>query len=127
VMTMTDKIKISAPIASSINGRNVRQKKEIDNTWKKYKKALDGFKFNEALISIWNLISFCDRYIEKEKPWEESKSASWRKKEVLRDLLFAISNVAEMLKPFLPETAEKILKQIKTKKREILFPRLGFR
>jgi len=92
----------------------------INKTWKDYKKALEEFKFNEALISIWDLISFCDRYIEKERPWEESK----KQKEVISNLLFAISNIAEMLKPFLPETSEKILEQIKTQKSKPLFPRL---
>ncbi|PIZ90219.1 methionine--tRNA ligase, partial [bacterium (Candidatus Moisslbacteria) CG_4_10_14_0_2_um_filter_36_61] len=80
----------------------------------------DEFKFNEVLISIWELISVCDRYIEKERPWEENK----KQKEVISNLLFAISNIAEMLKPFLPETSEKIFCQLKTQKSEILFPRI---
>jgi len=92
----------------------------INKTRKDYKKALEEFKFNEALISVWDLISFCDRYIEKERPWQESK----KQKEVISNLLFAISNIAEMLKPFLPETSEKIFKQLKTKKSQPLFPRI---
>ena len=100
--------------------QNLKLKKEIDNTWKKYKKALEEFKFNEALISIWELISFCDRYIEKERPWEEKEN----QEEVIGNLLFAISNIAEMLKPFLPETSEKILEQLKTKEAKPLFPRI---
>lgn len=116
VLTMAKKLKTTT--------HNLKLKKEIDNTWKKYKKALEEFKFNEALISIWELISFCDRYIEKERPWEENKSASWRKEEVIGNLLFTISNIAEMLKPFLPETSEKIFKQLKTKEAKPLFPRI---
>lgn len=121
VLTMAKKLKTTT--------QNLKLKKEIDNTWKKYKKALEEFKFNEALISIWELISFCDRYIEKERPWEEKESASWRKKEVIGNLLFTISNIAEMLKPFLPETSKKILENIrqlaeKTKEAKPLFPRI---
>lgn len=81
------------------------------------KKALKEFKFNEALISIWDLISFCDEYIEKEKPWEGGKE------KVIDNLLIAISEIANLIKPFLPETSEKILKQIKDQKSEPLFPR----
>ena len=92
----------------------------IDKTWRNYRGALDEFKFNEALISIWDLISFCDTYIEKERPWEKSE----KQKSTIPNLQFAIFNIAEMLKPFLPETSEKILRQIKVKKPEILFPRL---
>lgn len=94
---------------------NKEIKKEIDKTKKKYKKALENFKFNEALKVIWDLISFCDKYIEQTKPWEKKKGA----KLVLNDLLFAIDNIVELLKPFLPETSQKI------KKRTVpLFPRI---
>ena len=93
----------------------------INQTWKNYHKALEEFKFNEALISIWDLISFCDRYIEKERPWEKSE----RQKSTILNLQFALTEIAKLLEPFLPETSEKILKQIETKKLEILFSRIA--
>jgi len=92
----------------------------IDKTWKNYKRALDEFKFNEALISIWELISFCDKYIEKEKPWEENK----KQKEVINNLLFTINEIAKLLEPFLPETSDKIKEQLKIKKPQALFPKI---
>jgi len=115
VLTMAEKV-------SSINYQPSKEKeieKVIDDARKKYKKALDEFKFNESLIAIWNLISFSDKYIEKERPWEEKEN----QKIVIGNLLFVISNIAEMLGSFLPETSEKILKQLATKKSEPLFPR----
>jgi len=90
----------------------------INKTLKKYKKALDNFKFNEALITIWELVGFCDRYIEKEKPWET------KNQKVIYNLLFTLENISQMLKPLLPETSEKILKQIKIKKSNPLFLRI---
>ncbi len=111
--------------------QNSKFKKEISETRKNYKLALEEFKFNEALISIWELISFCDRYIEKERPWELIKNLPCtetkfleRGQKVISNLLFALENIAEMLQPFLPETSKKIFKQIKTKKSKILFPRI---
>ena len=103
---------------------------QIDKTWKKYHKALEKFKFNKALISIWELISFCDQYIEKKKVWEESKE----QKICILCLLYTISEIAKMLEPFLPETSNKILCQLgieldekkcvfAVKKTESLFPR----
>jgi methionyl-tRNA synthetase len=93
--------------------------------------ALNNFKFNEALSSIWELISFCDRYIEKKRPWEESDNQL----SVINNLLFALTNIAQMLQPFLPGTSEKIFKQLGVKsndkkwkfnirKRKALFPRI---
>ena len=90
----------------------------VDQVREKYTKAFDGFKFNEVLILIWELISYCDKLIEEEKPWEKGKE------KIIGDLLFLIDQVAKLLQPFLPETSEKILKQLKTKKTESLFPRI---
>ena len=73
VITMARSInsKSQYSVFNQVSSPNIQ--KMIKNAWKNYRKALDEFEFNEALISIWELISFCDRYIEKEKPWEKSK------------------------------------------------------
>jgi len=126
VLTMAKKLKTqNSPKDPAFNLRagptgRVKLKKEIDNTWKKYKRALDDFRFNEALISIWELISFCDKYIERERPWEKSE----KQLSIINNLLFALDNIAQLLQPFLPETSEKIKKQLKTKKSQPLFPRI---
>lgn len=99
---------------------NKEFKNIIDKTWKNYKKALDEFKFNEALVSIWELISFCDRYIEKERPWEKSV----KQQTTINNLLFTINEIAKLLRPFLPETSGKIFQQLKTLKSKPLFPRI---
>lgn len=119
VITLAGKLKTqSAKRKATI--KNLKLKKEIENTWRKYRKTLDEFKFNEALIAVWDLISFCDKYIEKERLWEKSN----KQQLTINNVQFAIKNIAEMLKPFLPETSEKILKQLKTKKSILLFPRI---
>lgn len=120
----------------------IKIQKEIDKTWKDYKIALENFKFNEALSSIWQLISFCDRYIEKERPWEiKSQNSKAKSQKVIYNLLIALANIAQMLQPFLPKTSEKIFKQLgikpikdlrfkiqdlrfKIKKEKPLFPRI---
>jgi len=99
-----------------LSASKIRQ--EIDKTNKRYQKALAEFKFNEALIAVWELISFCDRYIEKEKPWES------KDQKIISNSLFIVKEIAKLLEPFLPETSEKIFNQIKTKKSKPLFPRI---
>jgi methionyl-tRNA synthetase len=100
--------------------QNPKFKTIINKTQENYRKALEEFRFNEALIEIWDLISFCDKYIEKERPWEESKN----QKEVIGNLLFVLNEIAKLLQPFLPETSEKIFQQLKTRKSKPLFPRI---
>ncbi len=106
------------PISNQFSNSNFKTR--LNKTKKDYKKALEEFKFNEALAATWELIGFCDAYIDKEKPWENKENS----KDVLVDLLVILKNIAELLEPFLPETAEKILEQLKTKKSVPLFPRL---
>ena len=95
--------------------KNPKIKKEIEKTKNKYRTALEEFKFNEALKAIWDLISFCDKYIEQTKPWEKKQGTDL----VLSDLLLTIDIIADLLEPFLPETSKMI------KKRTVpLFPKI---
>lgn len=119
IITLANKFQVQdfkLPIASKF-------KIKITKTKKQYQKALKEFKFNEALAIVWSLISFCDQYIDQEKPWE-LKDKKLKNQKVINNLLIALNEIAQLLKPFLPQTSEKILSQLKTKKSQILFPRL---
>ena len=102
---------------------------KIKETKENYRKSLEEFKFNESLKSIWDLISFSDKYIEKEKPWEKKENSP----QVLGCLLVVLDNIAGLLQPFLPETSEKIIKEIERDKKsgkfinkrgKVLFPKI---
>lgn len=88
-----------------------------------YRQHLEKFELNLALEEIWRDISRLDAEITAQKPWELSH------KEVQPPLkLYSrqIRNIAVALRPFLPETSEKILEQFsgKIKQPPPLFPRL---
>ncbi len=86
-------------------------------------KALEEFKFNEALSWIWQIISLADRRVNEEKPWEKTGLSL---KEDLDELVRLIQRVGFNLQPFLPNTAKKILSQFsgQVKSAPALFPRL---
>lgn len=110
---------------SQVEFQNKKFKKEVDNAWENYKKLLNEFKLKESLDLIWNLIGFCDSVIEKERPWIFSSSQEKEKsKKNINDLLIIISEIAKLLNPFLPETSNNILEQLKTKEIKLLFPRI---
>ena len=109
VKTMTEKHPLGA------GKQSLKMKKEIQKAENNCQKSLGEFKFNEALKSIWELISFCDKYIEEKRPWEGKKDSE----QTLIDLNFAIDGIAEMVYPFMPETSNKI-----KERRTPLFPRL---
>ena len=120
VLTLAEKTKTQKP-KTKITNQKSEVNKIIQKTWRSYKDALEGFRLDEALEEIWGLISFCDKYIEQKRPWEKSKNQL----SVINNLLFALASIAQMLKPFLPETSEEILKQLETKQKgKPLFPRV---
>lgn len=114
--------------------KEIKTDKEIEKVVKEtkenYKKLIEIFKLYETLEEIWKFISFCDKYIEKNKPWELVKTDKKKLEQVLSNLFYCVSEIADLIAPFLPETREKIKEQIKgsltskTGKSEILFPRI---
>jgi methionyl-tRNA synthetase len=87
---------------------------------------IEKFNFDKALDKIWLQIRYCDTYIERNKPWELAKEGKDKKlEEVLSTVYHYLKNIQEQIYPFLPETSEKMKKQLETLKPEPLFPRLG--
>lgn len=84
--------------------------------------AVSIYRFDEALKSIWEQIRNLDQILNEEKPWEDGKEVDWNK------YVKIIRQIAFDLKPFLPETSEKIEKQFNATEIRFLsplFPRLS--
>ena len=79
-------------------------------------KLLDTYKVSDAISLVFDLAKRCNKYIDETMPWalakDEEKKA--RLGTVLYNLLESIRFVAVLLKPFMPETSDKILEQIGT-------------
>jgi len=107
--------------------------KEIDRDIKMAREAIGNkmkeFKFNEAMNVLWTLIGYGDIRVNLDKPWAMKDKD--KKKESIFNLIVILDNVAAMLRPFLPETAEKITECIhwdgtlKVKRGPVLFPRIS--
>lgn len=87
------------------------------------KDAFVTFQFNEALAAVWMHIKNMDKLLNEWEPWKKTgiaKHIYWT------ELIRGVRQIAYDLQPFLPETAEKILKQFfgKVKSQPPLFPRL---
>ncbi|MBU6415106.1 class I tRNA ligase family protein [Patescibacteria group bacterium] len=104
-------------------------KKETERALSAYEKYMKEIRLNDALAVAWELISFSDKYINEKKPWAVSDENALRT--IIANAGYCIGTIANLLLPFLPETAEKIRQQIlfedsalKIKKGGNLFPRL---
>ena len=74
---------------------------------------------------VWEKIQTADKKIQETEPFKLVKTKPEKAKEIISELLSELSEIAKLLLPFLPETAEKILNLIKTGKApdHPLFPR----
>ncbi|HEY4484490.1 MAG TPA: class I tRNA ligase family protein [Candidatus Paceibacterota bacterium] len=135
-----------------------------------YGENIENFKLHEALGDVFSLVNFANGYVNQHKPWElaapvpklpfvETKSQKGKRDmlpegkvisaagrpdhflEVMTNLTLAVLNISFLIYPFMPQTAEKILKsfgwglerglteldhqKLVIKKGEVLFPRLN--
>jgi len=69
----------------------------------------EELRFDEALKVIWLGVSWANKYIEDEKPWEIAKVGDLEKLAIVLARLYDIlKDIAYELVAYLPETAEKI-------------------
>jgi methionyl-tRNA synthetase len=73
-----------------------------------YEQAMTDLRFDRALAEVWLLIRGLNQYIEEEKPWELAKGDKDHLAEVLHHAVADVIQLATMLLPFLPTTAQKI-------------------
>lgn len=107
--------------------KTVDNQRHISNFDEEYQKALLEYRFNDALLIIWDKIARLDKFINDEKPWELIKNNNRKVKGVLEHAVDQIQEIAQLLKPFLPQTSEKIAAQFELseiKSSPPLFPRI---
>ncbi len=79
-------------------------------------KCMTDFHVAEALDAIFGAARRSNKYIDETMPWLLAKDDSKRERlgTVLYNLLESIRIIAVQLKPFMPETSDKILAQLNT-------------
>ncbi|MEA4875608.1 methionine--tRNA ligase [Anaerorhabdus sp.] len=89
-------------------------------TVSKVNKKMDELKVADAIDEIITLLRRSNKYIDETTPWTLGKDEAQheRLKTVLYNLLESIRIAAVLIKPFLPETSEKILNQLNTNQKD---------
>jgi methionyl-tRNA synthetase len=82
---------------------------EAEHDIHEYEAALNVCHFDRALDEVWEQVRGINQYIDTEKPWNIAKQGDEdHLREVLAYQVSALLEIAEMLKPFMPETTAKI-------------------
>ena len=96
-------------------------KKQVMDTRLKVNECMEKLRVADAITEIFALFKRCNKYIDETTPWVLGKDPAQadRLNAVLYNLVESITVGATLLEPFMPETAEKILKQLNTEKRRV--------
>ncbi|MBE6213124.1 MAG: methionine--tRNA ligase [Rikenellaceae bacterium] len=84
---------------------------------------IESYRFREALKDAMNFARIGNKYLADTEPWKVVKTDPERVKTILNIALQITANVAVAIEPFMPFTAEKILKMLNINK--LSWQRLG--
>ncbi len=86
----------------------------LDALVSRVRTCVESFQFSQALRETWDVIGATNRYIVTREPWALAKDAARRAE--LDTALYvaadAVRIVAELLRPFMPGTGERMLEMV---------------
>lgn len=83
------------------------------NQKQKYEEKIDNYEIANTLQEIWNLVSRTNKYIDETAPWSLAKAEEIEKlKSCMYHLIENLREIAILIKPFMDNTSENILRQI---------------
>jgi methionyl-tRNA synthetase len=76
--------------------------------------SFSDMSLHKALIAIWEFINITNKYIVENEPWVLGKDPANKEKliAIMYNLLAVLRVIAVLISPFMPVTAQKILRQI---------------
>ena len=91
--------------------------KQIDT----FEEKIENYEIANSLQEIWTLISRTNKYIDETMPWVLAKEESKEKlMSVMYHLIENLRKIAILIKPFMNDTAENILRQIGVKDKKLM-------
>ena len=84
---------------------------------------MNDYHISDAITEIFNVLRLSNKYIDDTTPWVLAKNEedSDRLSTVLYNLLESIRVCGRLLEPFMPETSNKIQKQLHNKHEELTY------
>ena len=94
------------------SNESVKTKGAREAAEKKYRKAMEIFRFDEALQAVWELISYGDKFVDSTRLWELPEKDPKQFASHISELCTILANVSYLVSPFLPETSQSIMTQL---------------
>ena len=100
----------AAPPAGELTAYDRETVAEIPVIKKSLEENIENYRFREALKDAMNLARLGNKYLADSEPWKLVKTDPERVKTILNVALQITANIAVAIEPFMPFTAEKVLK-----------------
>ncbi len=86
----------------------------VTSAYKKVVEKMDSLRVADAISEVFAIFKRCNKYIDETEPWVLGKDENKKDRlsTVLYNLIESITTGASLLEPFMPDTTEKILKQL---------------
>jgi len=113
VLTLIEKFSNNkVPKAKKQKSEDVELIAQADDTLRHTTELISELEFHRALEKIFAYVKLANKYVADEKPWELAKQNSPHLNTVLYNLSEALRVITALIAPFLPDTADKITKQL---------------
>lgn len=125
VLTMTEKYfnsSVPAIDTNTFNSNANLDKKGFMTSWKYLEKGCEEIKLDKVIrlifsggnedINFEGIIKKKNRYIDSNKPWDLEKTDKALMAYVIYHLLESLRHISWMIRPFMPETSDKIFAQL---------------
>jgi len=108
------------PTPAGEEGTDAELKAACKKAYESLRTSMDDYHVADALESIFEMLSRANKYIDETTPWSLAKDEANKARlgTVMYNLMEAIRQGAVMLAPFIPATAEEILNELGTDKRD---------
>ena len=100
----------AVPSAGELTAYDRETVAEIPVIKKSLEENIENYRFREALKDAMNLARLGNKYLADSEPWKLVKTDPERVKTILNVALQITANIAVAIEPFMPFTAEKVLK-----------------
>ena len=100
----------AVPPAGELTAYDRETVAEIPVIKKSLEENIENYRFREALKDAMNLARLGNKYLADSEPWKLVKTDPERVKTILNVALQITANIAVAIEPFMPFTAEKVLK-----------------
>ena len=97
---------------------NSEVEKYIIQKYKEISNNIENIEFRKATLNIIDVLDYLNKYYDERKPWILYKEDLSEFNNVIYTCSISIANIANIIEPFMPKTAEKIRKYLSIESKE---------